>query len=128
MRCLNKVELIGNVVRKPELKKLEGNSCVCTFHVVTDREWTTNDGKKKTDSIRHTCTSWNKLAEICANLLERGTTVYIDGMLTSVRVPSQAQHDQQFEEIRISVNEMIILNQPRFRNDNGYKNSNSKDK
>ena len=128
MRCLNKVTLIGNVVKKPELKRLDGDGSVCTFHIITDREWTTNDGKKRQDSMRHICTAWNKLAEICSNLLERGTTVYVDGMLTSVKVPSQAKPDQQIEEIRVSINEMIILNQPRFNNNNGHTNSNSKDK
>jgi len=104
---MNKVQLIGNIVRKPDLRITMKGVKVCTFHVITDREWEVN-GERKSESIRHVCVAWDRLAEICHDLLDKGYLVYVDGRLNH-REFVTPQNTRE-KESNIIVNEMILLN------------------
>jgi len=80
-RCLNKVILIGNLTRDPELRYTPSGSAVCSFGMATNRYWTTDTGEKKEETQFHRIVAWNKLAEICSQLLGKGDKVYIEGRL-----------------------------------------------
>ena len=81
-RSLNRVELIGNLTRDPELKYTPAGTAVCTFGVATNRSWTTADGQTKEDTQYHRIVAWQKLAELCGKLLTKGRKVYVVGRLT----------------------------------------------
>lgn len=81
-RSLNRVELIGNLTRDPELKYTPTGTAVCTFGVATNRYWTTNDGQTKEETQYHRIVAWQKLAELCGKLLTKGKKVYVVGRLT----------------------------------------------
>ncbi len=81
-RSLNRVELIGNLTRDPELKYTPAGTAVCTFGVATNRSWTTADGQTKDDTQYHRIVAWQKLAELCGKLLVKGRKVYLVGRLT----------------------------------------------
>lgn len=81
-RSLNRVELIGNLTRDPELKYTPSGTAVCTFGVATNRYWTTADGQTKEDVQYHRLVAWQKLAELCGKLLTKGKKVYAVGRLT----------------------------------------------
>lgn len=81
-RSLNRVELIGNLTRDPELKYTPNSTAVCTFGVATNRYWTTADGQTKEDTQYHRIVAWQKLAELCSKLLNKGKKVYVVGRLT----------------------------------------------
>lgn len=80
-RSLNKVQLIGNLTRDPELKYTPSGAGVCTFSIATNRNWTTDTGEKKDVADFHNIVAWNKLAEICSQLLKKGRKVYVEGRL-----------------------------------------------
>lgn len=80
-RSLNKVMLIGNLTRDPELKYTPSGAGVCTFSIATNRNWTTDTGEKKDVADFHNIVAWNKLAEICSQLLKKGRKVYVEGRL-----------------------------------------------
>ena len=80
-RSLNKVTLIGNLTRDPEMKYTPQGTAVCTFGLATNRSWQTDSGEKKEDVEFHRIVAWNKLAEICAQLLTKGRKAYIEGRL-----------------------------------------------
>lgn len=80
-RSLNKVILIGNLTRDPELRYTPQGTAVCTFGLATNRQWTTESGEKKEDAEFHRLVAWNKLAEICSQLLKKGRKVYVEGRL-----------------------------------------------
>lgn len=80
-RNLNKVLLIGNLTRDPELRYTPQGTAVCTFGLATNRQWTTEAGEKKEEVEFHRIVAWNKLAEICAQLLKKGNRVYLEGRL-----------------------------------------------
>lgn len=79
---MNKVILIGNLTRDPELKYTPNGTAVCTFGVATNRSWTTHDGQIKEDVQYHRVVAWQKLAELCGKLLTKGRKIYMEGRLT----------------------------------------------
>lgn len=81
-RSLNRVLLIGNLTRDPELKYTPAGTAVCTFGIATNRSWTTTDGQTKEDTQYHRIVAWQKLAELCAKLLNKGKKVYVEGRIT----------------------------------------------
>ena len=106
-RSLNKAELIGNLTRDPELRYTPQGTAVCTFGLATNRQWKTDTGEKKEDVEFHRIVAWNKLAELCAQLLAKGRKVYVEGRLQTRRWTAQDGADRTTTEIVI--NDMIIL-------------------
>lgn len=81
-RSLNRITLIGNLTRDPELKYTPAGTAVCTFGIATNRSWTTNDGQTKEDVQYHRVVAWQKLAELCGKLLNKGRKVFTEGRMT----------------------------------------------
>lgn len=80
-RSLNKVILIGNLTRNPVLRSTANSSQVCTFGLATNSTWKDSSGSMQERTEFHNIVAWNKLAEICAQLLAVGMSVYIEGEL-----------------------------------------------
>src|SRR3990167_6965443 len=80
-RSLNKVMLIGNLTRDPELRYTPTGAAVCTIGLATNRSWTTDAGEKKDEVEFHRIVAWNKLAELCSQLLKKGRKVFVEGRL-----------------------------------------------
>ncbi|NLA12045.1 MAG: single-stranded DNA-binding protein [Firmicutes bacterium] len=77
---LNLIVLIGRLTRDPELRYTPGNgTAVATFTLAVDRPFTNRQGEKETDFIR--IVTWDKLAETCANYLQKGRLVAATGRL-----------------------------------------------
>lgn len=81
MNSLNKAQIIGNLTRVPELKQTANGQSVCTLGVATNRYWTDSTGNKKDEAEYHNVVCWGKLAEICAEYLNKGTKVFFEGRL-----------------------------------------------
>lgn len=80
-RSLNKVMLIGNLTRDPQLKTTNSGATVCTFGVATNTTWKDSDGNLQERTEFHNIVAWNKLGEICAQILATGMLVYVEGEL-----------------------------------------------
>lgn len=78
-RSLNKVLLIGNLTRNPVLRSTTNGATVCTFGVATNATWKDSSGNLQERTEFHNVVAWNKLAEICAQILSTGMLVYIEG-------------------------------------------------
>lgn len=78
---LNKVLLIGNLTRDPELRYTPSGAAVCSFGLATNRYYVASDGTKKEEAEFIKIVAWNKLAELCSQLLSRGRKVYVEGRL-----------------------------------------------
>ena len=81
MRSVNKVILVGNVTRDPEIKKTGNGQSITTFGLATNREWVTGSGEKNSLAEYHNLVVWGKLAEICEQYLKKGKLVYVEGYL-----------------------------------------------
>ena len=76
-RSLNKVQLIGNLGKDPELKYTPSGVAVATFSIATSESWKDQDGNQQEKTEWHNIVAWRKLAEICGEYLKKGKKVYI---------------------------------------------------
>lgn len=106
-RSLNKATLIGNLTRDPELRYTPQGTAVCTFGVATNRSWTTDSGEKREETEFHKVVAWNKLAELCSQLLTKGRKVYVEGRLSTRNWTGQDGVNHTTTEIIIE--DMIVL-------------------
>ena len=106
-RSLNKVMLIGNLTRDPELRYTPQGTAVGSFGLATNREWNV-DGQKKEAADFHNIVAWGKLGELCSQLLVKGTKVYVEGRLQT-REWSNDQGEKKYKT-EVVIDEMIILN------------------
>ncbi len=106
-RCLNRVMLIGNLTRDPELRYTPGGMAVASFGLATNRVWVTKQGERKEDAQFHRIVAWNKLAELCSQLLSKGRRVYVDGRIQYREFTDNENNRKQITEIIID--DMIIL-------------------
>lgn len=104
---LNKVMLIGNLTRDPELRYTPTGAAVCTFGLATNRVFTASDGTKRDEAEFHRIVSWNKLAELCSQLLTKGRKVYVEGRLQTRNWQTPAGENRTTTEVVIE--DMRIL-------------------
>lgn len=105
-RSWNRVELIGNLTRDPELRYTPNGAAVATFGIATNRTYVT-EGERKEEVDFHKLVAWNKLAELCNQLLKKGMRVFISGRLQTRSW--EAQDGTQRQTTEIVVEDMIIL-------------------
>lgn len=110
-RSLNKVTLIGNLTRDPELRYTPAGTAVCTFGLATNRSWTTQTGETKEETEFHRIVAWNKLGELCAQLLAKGRKAYVEGRLSTHSWT--AQDGTQRTTTEVVIEDMIILDSKR---------------
>ncbi|MBI5620371.1 single-stranded DNA-binding protein [Candidatus Gottesmanbacteria bacterium] len=110
-RSLNKVQLIGNLTRDPELRYTPSGAAVCTIGLATNRYWTTEAGEKKEEVEFHRVVAWNKLAELCSQLLTKGRKIYVEGRLRTAAWTGQDGNQRTTTEVVIE--DMILLDSRR---------------
>jgi single-strand DNA-binding protein len=69
MKSVNKVILVGNLTRDPELKQAAGKHTVCSFGLATNRSWPIKPGETQFETTYHRLVAFDKLAETCAQFL-----------------------------------------------------------
>ncbi len=77
---INRVTLIGNVGKDPELRHTQNGTAVANFSLATNESWS-KDGKKEERVEWHNIVAWARLAEICGEYLSKGKLVYIEGRI-----------------------------------------------
>ncbi len=103
--------LIGNLTRDPELRYTPAGTAVCTFGLATNREWVDAAGQKQEGAEFHRIVAWNKLAEICSQLLFKGRKAYVQGRLQTRTWQTPEGVEKQITEIVID--EMIAFGEGR---------------
>ncbi len=83
MANLNKVFLIGNLTRDPELRYIPSGTAVATFTVASNRVYTSAAGEKKEEACFVRVVSWARQAELCGEYLTKGSPVFVEGRLQS---------------------------------------------
>ncbi len=109
-RSLNKVMLIGNLTRDPNLRYTPNGTAVCSFGIATNRSWTPADGGEKQEKVEfHNIVAWSKLADICGQLLHKGDKVYVEGRLQTRDWKGDDGQERKTTEIVID-NMMLLSN------------------
>ena len=89
MSSLNKVFLIGNLTRDPELRYVPSGTAVATFTVAVNRVYTSQAGEKKEEVSFIRVVVWGRRAEVCGEYLSKGSPVFVEGRLQSRSWESQ---------------------------------------
>ena len=107
-RGLNKVMVIGELGRDPEMRYMPNGRPVTSFSVATTRSWTNAAGERREETEWFNVVAWGNLAEICRQRLRKGQQVYVDG-----RLQTRSWEDQEGRKCfrtELVANEMILLN------------------
>ncbi len=124
-RGLNKIMLIGNLGRDPEMRFTPSGSPVTEFTLAVNRRYRSSNGEQmdETEWFRIIC--WNKLAEIADQYLSKGTQVYVDGRFHSRKYTGNDGTERTSNEV--TVNELIILTPRGERGNTGFREPSSRD-
>src|SRR5947209_5584253 len=81
MAGLNRVMIIGNLGKDPEMRFTANGSAVTNFSVAVSRQFQATDGERREETEWFSVVAWNKLAEQCNQFLQKGRRVYVEGRL-----------------------------------------------
>ena len=120
MASVNKVTLIGNLGRDPELRHMPNGTAVCAVSIATSRNWKDKtSGERQEETEWHRVVFYDKLAEIAGQYLKKGKPVYIDGRLKTRKWTDKDGVEKYTTEI--IANEMTMLSDRRPADDGGAK-------
>jgi single-strand DNA-binding protein len=106
-RSLNKVLLLGNIGRDPEVRYTASGKAVATFTLATSQRWRDQDGNDQERTEWHRIVAWGRLGEICGEYLSKGKQVFIEG-----RIQTREWEDQDGNKrttVEVIANDMIML-------------------
>lgn len=103
----NKVQLIGNLGGKPEIKNFDGGKKMARFSVATSETYRNAKGEKVTETQWHNLVAWGKVAEIAEKYLDKGSEVAVEGKLTSRTWNDKDGVKRYITEVQ--VNEVLML-------------------
>lgn len=128
MRGVNKVIIIGNLGADPEARQFNNGGNVTNISVATSEQWTDKQsGEKKEATEWHRIVLFNRLGEIAAQYLRKGSKVYIEGSLRTRKYEKDGQ-DHYVTEIRADQMQMLdSINEGQKPNNQGYQNNNQQD-
>jgi single-strand DNA-binding protein len=107
VRGLNKVLLIGNLGRDPEMRYTPGGKPVTAFSIAVSRTWTTGAGERREATEWFNIVAWGSLAEVCNQYLRKGSRVYLEGRLQTRNWDDEEGHRHSRTEV--VANEMVML-------------------
>jgi single-strand DNA-binding protein len=96
---VNKVILIGNVGKDPEVKHLESNVSVANFPMATSENYTNKSGEKVTTTEWHNIVCWRGLASVAENYIHKGSLIYVDGKIRTRSYDGQDGSKRYITEI-----------------------------
>lgn len=109
MACVNKVILIGNLTRDPEIKHTSRGSAVTDIGLALNRVYTSENGERKEETTFVEVTLWGRTAEIAGEYLKKGRQVYIEGRL-QLDTWEDKQSGQKRSKLRVVAENMVLLN------------------
>ena len=117
-RTLNKVMLIGNVGRDPELKYTPSGIPVTSFRLATSETWKDRDNKVQEHTDWHTVVAWRGLAEVIHKLIKKGSRVYIEGRIQTRTFDDKAGSKRHIVEV---LADNMLLLEARIKRDESDK-------
>lgn len=107
MASVNKVILIGNLGRDPEMRYMPSGDAIANFSIATTESWKDKSGEKQEKTEWHRISMFGRLAEIAGEYLKKGSSVYIEGRLQTRKWQNKEGQDQYTTEV--VANEMKML-------------------
>jgi len=107
MASINKVILIGNLGKDPEVRYLPSGDAVANISIATTETWKDKGGEKQEKTEWHRVSMFSKLAEIAGEYLKKGSQVYIEGRLETRKWTDKEGHERYTTEIRADRMQML---------------------
>ena len=108
MASLNKVQIIGNLGRDPEVRYTPNGNAVCNVSVATTRQWKNKDsGERHEETEWHRVVFYDRLAEIAGEYLKKGRSVYVEGRLKTRKWQDKEGKDQYTTEVIATEMQML---------------------
>lgn len=108
MRTVNKVILIGNITRDPQVKTTENWKKISLFTIATNRYYKTIEGENKSESEFHNCVAWGNLAERVEQFVQKGKLIYAEGRLRTRII--EKEDWTKIYKTEVVVSSLIFLN------------------
>lgn len=99
MASVNKVILVGNLGRDPEMRYMPSGDAIANFSVATTDNWKDKNGQKQERTEWHRISMFGKLAEIAGEYLKKGSSVYIEGRLQTRKWQDKEGNERQTTEV-----------------------------
>lgn len=100
MASVNKVIVLGNLGRDPEVRYTPSGAAVCNLRIATSRQWKSRDsGERQEETEWHSVVLYDRLAEIAGEYLKKGRSAYIEGRLKTRKWQDKDGHDRYTTEI-----------------------------
>jgi single-strand DNA-binding protein len=96
---LNKVILIGNLGRNPEIKNFENGTAVCSFSIATNENYKDKSGEWQTNTEWHNISIWGDAAERCNKSLEKGDRVLVEGKLSTRQWTKEGEESARYQTV-----------------------------
>ena len=100
MASVNKVILIGNLGRDPEVRYLPSGDAVANFSVATTEKWKDKNGEMQEQTEWHRIAFFGRQAEICGEYLRKGSSVYVEGRLQTRKWTDKDGNERYTTEVR----------------------------
>ena len=107
MASVNKVILVGNLGRDPEVRFMPNGEAVCNFSIATTDNWKDKAGAKQERTEWHNIVMYRKLAEIAGEYLKKGRPVYVEGRLQTRKWQTKEGQDRYTTEIIVDQMQML---------------------
>ena len=117
---LNKAIIIGNIGRDPELRKTTGGNPVTDFSVATTEKYKDKQGQRQEQTEWHNIVVWGKLAEIAAQYLKKGSSVYVEGKIQTQSWDDNGVKKYKTEIVASNFQMLDKLPSDQQQNNNGF--------
>lgn len=107
MANLNKVFLMGNLTRDPELRYTPGGTAVCEFGLAINRSWTGKDGQKHEETCFVDCQAWARTGEVITEYCKKGRPIFVEGRLNFSSW--EGKDGQKHSKLRVTVDNFQFL-------------------
>jgi single-strand DNA-binding protein len=108
MASVNKVIIVGNLGKDPEVRYMPSGSAICNVTVATTRQWKNKDsGEKMEETDWHRIVFFDRLAEIAGEYLKKGRSVYVEGRLRTRKWTDKEGKDQYTTEVVATEMQML---------------------
>lgn len=104
---VNKVILIGNVGKDPEIRHLESGAAVATITLATSERYKDRNGEQKELTEWHTVIAWRQLADLAQNFIRKGTQIYVEGRIRSRSWDDQNGQKRYVTEIQADTIQLL---------------------
>lgn len=107
-KSVNKVILVGNVGRDPELKYTPSGTAVVSFSIATNERYKDKNGEWQDRTEWHNVKAWQRTAEIVGEYVKKGSKVYVEGSLRTDSWEDKNTHEKKYRT-EIIVNDLVLL-------------------